>query len=37
MKIIIAGSGCPRCITTENNVKQACKELGPVDVEVSHI
>ncbi len=36
MKIIVAGSGCQRCITTENNVKQAVKELN-LDAEIIHI
>lgn len=36
MKIEIAGPGCPRCIMTENNVKEAVKQLG-IDAEVAHV
>ena len=36
MKIEIAGPGCPRCITTEKNVKEALKQLGK-EAEVEHI
>ncbi len=36
MKIVIAGPGCPRCITTENNVKKACEELG-ITAEITHV
>ncbi|MFN3550831.1 MAG: MTH895/ArsE family thioredoxin-like protein [Endomicrobiia bacterium] len=36
MKIIIAGPGCTRCITTENNVKKACEELN-LDAEITHL
>lgn len=36
MKIIVAGPGCPRCITTENNVKKACEELG-IEAEIIHL
>lgn len=28
MKIAVYGPGCPRCIQTEKNVKQALEELG---------
>lgn len=28
MKIEIVGSGCPRCVATEKNVKEAIKQLG---------
>lgn len=35
MKIIIAGSGCPRCTATEENVRKACAELN-LDAEISH-
>lgn len=28
MKIEIVGPGCPRCIATEKNVKEAVKQLG---------
>ncbi len=36
MKIIIAGPGCPRCITTENNVRKACEELN-IEAEITHL
>uniref|UniRef100_A0A7V4N479 Thioredoxin family protein n=1 Tax=Thermodesulfobacterium geofontis TaxID=1295609 RepID=A0A7V4N479_9BACT len=36
MKIIVAGPGCPRCITTESNVKKACEELG-LEAEITHL
>ena len=36
MKIEIVGPGCPRCISTENNVKEALKQLGK-EAEVEHI
>lgn len=36
MKIEIAGPGCPRCITTEKNVKEALKQLGKA-ADVEHI
>jgi small redox-active disulfide protein 2 len=28
MKIEVIGPGCPRCISTEKNVKEAVKQLG---------
>jgi len=34
MKIIIAGSGCPKCKATEENVFEACAKLGlPADIQ----
>jgi len=36
MKIEIVGPGCPRCISTEKNVKEAVKNLG-IDAEISHV
>uniref|UniRef100_A0A7V6CDE9 Thioredoxin family protein n=1 Tax=Thermodesulfobacterium geofontis TaxID=1295609 RepID=A0A7V6CDE9_9BACT len=36
MEIIVAGPGCPRCITTENNVKKACEELG-LEAKITHL
>lgn len=36
MKIEIAGPGCPRCVTTEKNVKEALKQLAK-KAEVEHI
>jgi len=36
MKIEIAGPGCPRCFATEENVKEALKQLGK-EAEVEHI
>lgn len=36
MKIEVVGPGCPRCISTERNVKVALKELGK-DAAVEHI
>lgn len=34
MKIIIAGSGCPKCKTTEKNVFEACARLNlPADIQ----
>ncbi len=36
MKIEIAGPGCPRCVTTEKNVKEALKQLAK-EAEVEHI
>jgi len=35
-RIIIAGSGCKRCIATEENVKKAVEELK-IDASVEHI
>lgn len=28
MKIIVAGPGCPKCLATERNVKEACNQLN---------
>ena len=36
MKIEIVGPGCPRCIATEKNVKEAVKQLG-MQVEISKV
>lgn len=36
MKIQVAGPGCPRCQTTEQNVINACAELG-LAADISHI
>ncbi|MCM8831181.1 MAG: thioredoxin family protein [Candidatus Omnitrophica bacterium] len=36
MKIEIAGPGCPRCIATEKNVKEAVKQLG-IQAEIVHV
>jgi len=36
MKIQVAGPGCPRCKTTEQNVINACAELG-LAADISHI
>jgi small redox-active disulfide protein 2 len=36
MKIQIAGPGCPRCQTTEQNVVNACAQLD-LAVDISHI
>lgn len=35
MKILILGTGCPRCQTTERNVYNACAELG-LDADIGH-
>ncbi len=35
-RIIIAGPGCQRCITTEQNVKKAVEELK-LDASVEHL
>ncbi len=35
-RIIVAGPGCQRCITTEQNVKKAVEELK-IDASVEHI
>jgi len=35
-RIIIAGPGCKRCITTEENVKKAVVELQ-IDASIEHI
>jgi len=36
MRIEIVGPGCPKCIATEKNVKEALKELG-IQAEVVHV
>lgn len=36
MKIVVAGIGCPRCKTTEQNVLEACKALN-LNAEVTHV
>jgi len=36
MKIQIAGPGCPRCITTEKNVREACAQLN-LSADISHL
>jgi len=36
MKIEVVGPGCPKCIATEKNVKEALKQLN-IDAEVSHV
>lgn len=36
MTIIILGSGCPNCITLENNAKKAVLELNLKDIQVLH-
>ena len=36
MKIVIAGPGCPKCQTTEKNVREACDQLR-ISAEISHI
>jgi len=36
MKIQIAGPGCPRCQATEQNVFNACAQLG-LSADISHI
>ena len=36
MKIEIVGPGCPRCIATEKNVKEAVKQLG-IQAEISKV
>ncbi|MCM8757893.1 MAG: thioredoxin family protein [Candidatus Omnitrophica bacterium] len=36
MKIEIVGPGCPRCIATENNVKEAIKQLG-IQAEIAKV
>ena len=36
MKIEVVGPGCPRCITTEKNVKEAVKQLG-IQAEITHV
>lgn len=36
MKIEVVGPGCMRCIATENNVREAVKQLG-IQAEISHV
>lgn len=36
MQILVAGPGCPRCQATEQNVINACAELG-LDADISHV
>lgn len=36
MEIQVAGPGCPRCISTEKNVKEALRQLRK-EVEVEHL
>lgn len=36
MKIQVAGPGCPRCLATEKNVRQACAELN-LSADISHV
>lgn len=36
MKIEVVGPGCPRCITTENNVKEALKQLNK-EAQIEHV
>jgi small redox-active disulfide protein 2 len=36
MKIQVAGPGCARCQTTEQNVREAVKQLS-LDAEVTHV
>lgn len=36
MKIQVAGPGCPRCRSTEQNVINACAELD-LTAEISHV
>ena len=36
MKIEIVGPGCPRCIATEKNVKEAVKQLG-IQAEITKV
>jgi small redox-active disulfide protein 2 len=36
MKIEVMGPGCPRCRTTEENVREAVAQLG-TEAEVEHI
>lgn len=35
MKIVVAGSGCPRCTATEKNVRDACAQLN-LSADISH-
>jgi small redox-active disulfide protein 2 len=36
MKIQVAGPGCPRCLATEKNVREACAQLN-LDADISHV
>ena len=36
MKIQVAGPGCPRCIETEKNVREACSQLN-LAADISHV
>lgn len=36
MKIQVAGPGCPRCIETEKNVREACAQLN-LGADISHV
>lgn len=36
MKIEVAGPGCPKCISTEKNAKEAVSQLG-IEADVEHI
>ena len=36
MKIEVVGPGCPRCITTEKNVKEAVQQLG-IEAEITKV
>ena len=36
MKIVVAGPGCPRCISTEKNVQEAVKDLN-LDAEIEYL
>ncbi len=36
MKILVVGMGCPKCKSTEQNVRKACEELK-LNCEVEHV
>lgn len=36
MKIQVAGPGCPRCLATEKNVREACAQLD-LGADISHV
>lgn len=36
MKIQVAGPGCPRCLSTGKNVRDACAQLN-LDADISHV
>ncbi|NWF52247.1 MAG: TM0996/MTH895 family glutaredoxin-like protein [Nitrospirae bacterium] len=36
MKILVAGPGCPRCIETEKNVREACLQLK-INADIEHV